>query len=194
MPFDEMMNDRVTLVKKDGRRFPDLPAAVQSSKILTLDPQVPIDDGDHFERSLPSGTVERYLIIDAGFHQAFHGIPAGYQSRVRKETAFTAPVNPTHVVYNVTGPNARVNVQSTDSSTNVVNVDTSALFVALREVVFQSIADAQARQRVESVLDGMESAVGTRAFSERYKEFMSVAADHMTVLAPFLPALSQLLL
>jgi hypothetical protein len=194
LPFSEMMNDRITLVKKDGRRFQNLPASVQSGKISTLDPQIPIDDGDHFERSLPSGTVEKYLILDAGFHQAFHGIPAGYQSKVRKETALMAPTGATHVVYNLTGPNARVNIQSTDSSTNVVNVETSALFVALRKVVSESIADDRARQQVASAIDGMESTVGTPSFSDRYKEFIGGAADHMTVLAPFLPALSQLLL
>ena len=31
-------------------------------------------------------------------------------------------------------------------------------------------------------------------FGEHYKEFIAVAADHMTLITPFLPALTQLLL
>lgn len=193
MPFSQLMNDRVTLVKKDGRRFEDLPASVQLGKIFTMNPAIPIEDGDHFERSLPGGTVERYLILDAGFHQKFHSIPAGYQSKVRKETALPNP-GTTHIVYNLTGPNARVNIQSTDASTNVVNVETSALFIALRKTISESIDDPNVSQTISRAVDGMEATVGTRSFSDRYKEFIGIAADHMSVFAPFLPALSQLLL
>ena len=39
----------------------------------------------------------------------------------------------------------------------------------------------------------MQAAAGTRSFVDRYKEFITLAADHVTVFAPFLPALTQLL-
>ena len=50
-----LMNDLVTLVKASGQRFENLPAAVQAGKIFTQDPTVPIEDGDTFERKIPSG-------------------------------------------------------------------------------------------------------------------------------------------
>jgi predicted nucleotide-binding protein len=86
MPFGDLLNDHVTLVKKDGRRFENLPAAVQSNLIFTNDAQIPIEDGDSFERQLPSGITERFSILDAGFMQEFHGMSAHYQSKVRKQT------------------------------------------------------------------------------------------------------------
>ena len=43
-------------------------------------------------------------------------------------------------------------------------------------------------------VDAMQSAVGTKTFAEHYKEFIAAAADHMELVAPFLPALTQLLL
>src|SRR2546422_9462054 len=55
MPLRDFLNDRVTLIKKDGRRFDNLPASVQSDNILTNDPKIPIEDGDSFERQTPSG-------------------------------------------------------------------------------------------------------------------------------------------
>ena len=41
------------------------------------------------------------------------------------------------------------------------------------------------------VVDAMQVSAGTRNFSERYKDFIALAADHVTVFAPFLPALTQ---
>ena len=62
----------MTLVKKDGKRFEDLPALVQSGLILTDNPEIPIEDGDQFERQLPSGIVDvLHSVVDSGFqHQA----------------------------------------------------------------------------------------------------------------------------
>lgn len=41
-----------------------------------------------------------------------------------------------------------------------------------------------------SLVDEMEDAQGTDRFRERYKEFVATAADHMTLLIPFLHALT----
>jgi hypothetical protein len=42
-------------------------------------------------------------------------------------------------------------------------------------------------------LDALKAAEGKPTFGERYREFVASAADHMTLLAPFLPALTALL-
>ena len=196
--FQSLMNDRVTLVKKDGKRFEDLPALVQSDLILTDNPEIPIEDGDQFERQLPSGIVDVYTVVDSGFQQRLHSMPAHYQSKVRKNTAVSPPrrrpsAGP-QVVYNLIGSNARVNIQSSDSSTNVVSVESAVLFDKLREAIQKYSLDSTVVQQLIKNVNAMESAVGTTTFGERYKEFVAVAADHMTLVAPFLPALKQLLL
>ena len=196
--FQSLKNDRVTLVKKDGQRFEHLPASVQAGLIWTFNPKIPIEDGDRFERQLPSGIVDVFTVLDSGFQQGLHGIPAHYESKVRKNTAESPPsprpaAGP-QVVYNLIGPNTRINIQSSDSSTNVVNVESADLFDNLREAIQKSSLDSTvARQLIQNV-KAMQSAVGTKTFGERYKEFIAVAADHMTLVAPFLPALKQLLL
>jgi hypothetical protein len=127
-PFFEMMTDRVTLVKQNGDRFPNLPAAVTSKgTILTSDPKLPIEDDDEFERALPSGVVERFIVLDAGFYPEYGGMPAGYSSSVMKSST-TAPISPQPLVehFNLIGANARVNFHSSDSSTNVVSAETRA--------------------------------------------------------------------
>jgi hypothetical protein len=39
----------------------------------------------------------------------------------------------------------------------------------------------------------MKEAAGKPSFKDRYKEFMAQAANHMTILTPFLPMLTNLL-
>lgn len=189
----EFMNDRVTLVKKTGQRIEDLLASVQSKLILTDNVKVPVEDGDTFERTLPSGVTESYEVLDAGFQQAFHGIPAHYQSKVQKRTAKVRGSSTQHTVYNLIGPNARVNIQSTDSSTNVVNVESTVLFDNLRGAIRTSISDSELRKALMVCVEAMEAAVGTRTFADPYKNFIALAADHISVFGPFLPALTQFL-
>jgi hypothetical protein len=191
--FKDLMTDRVTLVKKDGRRFENLSASVQSGKILTDNPKIPIEDGDEFERRLPSGIPEVFTVLDAGFQQGMPGMPSHYQSAVRKSTAVTPAAPQPHVVYNLVGANSRVNIQSSDSSTNVVNVESSVLFTNLRQAIQHSSLDSTVAQQLIESVNGMQSSAGTKTFGQRYKEFIGVAADHMTLIGPFLPALSQLL-
>lgn len=193
--FNVFMNDTVALVKRDGRRFDNLPASVQAGLIMTQNPNIPIEDGDTFERRLPTGVVESYTVLDAGYKAPFHGIPAHYQSKVQKGTAMPRPrATPHHVVYNLIGPNARVNIQSTDASTNVVNADASAVFDDLRRTVQQAIEDSSVSTELLQRIDGMQAAIGSPGFARRYKDFIAVAADHLTLLAPFLPALTQMLI
>ena len=191
--FKSLMNDRVTLVKKDGKRFEDLPALVQTGLILTDNPEIPIEDGDTFERKLPSGIVEVFVVLDAGFRQKLPGVHAGYQSKVEKSTARAKPPTTQHVVYNLIGPNTRVNIQSKDSSTNILNVEPADLFQNLRTTLGDSISDSELVARLVGHVDRMETAAGTKDFSDRYKEFIGSAAQHITLVGPFLPALTQFL-
>jgi hypothetical protein len=102
------------------------------------------------------------------------------------------PRQPQKITYVASGTNARVTVNSTDSSVNVINSDTSQLFDRLRERLGQ-IDDDVERQEIATAIDNMESAYGSDDFQSKYEEFMAILADHVTVFAPFLPALTNLL-
>jgi len=80
------MNDRVTLVKPDGRRFENIPAAVSLTNIETDDAELPIETGDHFEHVLANGLVENYVVLDGGFFSGLAGVPDHHQVPVRKES------------------------------------------------------------------------------------------------------------
>ncbi len=75
----------------------------------------------------------------------------------------------------------------------MVNVESNVLFQNLRDAVEASITDRDLKTRLVHQVDQMEAAAGTSGFAAEYKDFIGLAADHMTVFTPFLPALTQFL-
>lgn len=100
--------------------------------------------------------------------------------------------NPNVTTYNVAGPNARINVGSTDNSANVVLTDNSELFQQLRDVLTQ-IPDSAKRAAIASVVDDMEQSAGKPSFTQHYTRFISLAADHVGLFSALLPAVTALL-
>lgn len=96
------------------------------------------------------------------------------------------------VTINVSGVNARVNLSSTDNSTNTYSSTTSTVFEDLRTTVLQQVP-AEAQPALLERIVQMEQSIGKPTFISRYNDFIQQAANHITVLAPFLPALSALL-
>lgn len=116
MNLRSMCNDKITLINQDGRRHEDVPCVFSSKSIVIPDSSIPVTPGDTILRALPSGIVERYVVVDPGFHQKFHSISAHYQVKYRREGQGQAGA-PGYVIH-VTGANSRVNIGSTDNSTN----------------------------------------------------------------------------
>src|SRR5712691_10897373 len=85
MALGSLLGDIVTLIKRDGRRFDRIRASVQRNKIFTNDTNVPIEEGDIFERALPNGIMEQYTVLDAGYRQGSGSIESHYQSVVQKQ-------------------------------------------------------------------------------------------------------------
>ena len=83
-------------------------------------------------------------------------------------------------------------MNSTDNSVNITSVSGDELFVQLREAV-RSIGDDSERNGILSKLDQLEKAKDSGSFLHAYQSFIATVADHMTVFAPFIPALTQML-
>ena len=120
MSFDALLTDRVSILKTDGRRYDDIPASVQGRKIFINQAEPLIEPADLVVRKMSNGGEETFKVIDPGFHERFHGIPAGYQMIVEKLGLPEAKRSVQSITYNVTGKIARINHHSVDNSTNVV--------------------------------------------------------------------------
>ena len=96
-------------------------------------------------------------------------------------------------IYNLHGSHSRVNIQSNDRSVNVSSITEQQVFSGIREAVGQGVSDANERKVILEKLDALEKSVHSDDFVSKYKEFINIVADHMTIILPFLPALSQML-
>ncbi|MBL0937627.1 MAG: hypothetical protein IBJ03_01965 [Gemmatimonadaceae bacterium] len=189
MPFSGMMNDIVALVKQDGTVFPNIKSVVSGSSIVFDDVQIPLEEGDHLERKLPNGLKETYVVLDRGYYDKFHGIPAHYQAKVRKLTTIEVEriMRPGISIH---GDNSRVNINSTDRSSNLV-LNGSDVFEKLSQAIRERVAAESERDSLLVAIEGMRSSNQQDEFLAHYQRFIASAANHMTIIGPFLPALAK---
>lgn len=84
MSFEDMLNDKVRVMRSSGEEHKDISASVQKNKIFIMQSDILIEAGDFIERKMSNGGVELYEVVDPGFHEGSGGIPAGYQMIVKK--------------------------------------------------------------------------------------------------------------
>ena len=148
MSFGAIPKEPVTLMKKDGTIFrSDIPAVVSDGQIRTFVTDLRIEVGDHILRQLPNGLLEDYIVDEPRYNNGIGPIPANYAVKVHRSDAPTAP--PHTIIANLNGPNARMNVNSTDNSSNTVVYQAQDLtkladeFLRLREALLTRAQSAE---------------------------------------------------
>jgi len=149
---------------------------------------VVVHPGDEIRRELPNGTEEAFTVINPVFYDAHFG--PHFQIKVRRKGMFPAHAGGNYNV-SVTGSNARVNIGSHDQSTNVVVGD---IFGDICDALKSAIKDEEQLDSLLLATAEMRHEQGNReGFLPAYQKFISLAAEHMTVIAPFLPALAGMI-
>lgn len=82
MPFEQMMRDTLSLLKRNGVRTEGIQGSVQKNKIFIHRSDIAIEKGDLLIRSMPHGGTEEYIVIEPNFRMGIGNIPAGYQAEV----------------------------------------------------------------------------------------------------------------
>ena len=108
--------------------------------------------------------------------------------RVLGNDAFV--VNNIKQQYNISDTD-KVNIHSTDNSTTY---QISANDLSVLETIRTLAQDLDNSAEIIAALDQMQNNVGKKSFAEKYNNFIQSIANHMTVFAPFIPALSSMLL
>lgn len=80
--------EKARLLKQDSSVIDDVEALFDSGTVFVDNALVCIEDGDTFERTLPNGVKEYYLVLDSSFFSGSPGIPAHYQVKVEKQTPY----------------------------------------------------------------------------------------------------------
>lgn len=158
MTISDLLNDNVTLLKKNGERIDGIKASVKSKKIFINRSDILIETGDLIQRKMSNGGEETYEVIDPGFRESSGGIEAHYLMTHRKLGLPEAKAAVQSITYNISGPNARVNNQSIDNSTNIANInpDVSEHISMLRQEVDRLLSDQEQQSALE-VIDAIEN-------------------------------------
>ncbi len=195
--LERSLNDIVRLIKPDGQQFEDIKARVSNKDIIYIyDVSLPIEEGDTIERVLSNGLVEKYLVLDRGYQKAppqFRTVNDHYSVKVRKLTTIEIERPATTTIYHLHGHNSRVNIHSHDESHNVVNLSSGDLFERIKAMIESNVKDEEQKQEIITSIEEMKETKDTRTFTEKYRDFISLSADYLGLLAPFMPALAQLL-
>jgi len=89
-------------------------------------------------------------------------------------------------------PHSRIYMQSQDHSLNLnEEVTPEGVFTELRTIIGHQIKEEKKRDDFLAKVQEMESSKGSAGFASKYKEFIALAANHMTLFAPILPSLTR---
>jgi hypothetical protein len=190
--FENFPKSELKIVSPEGTIRSVENGLVDSKQIIIPNKKAVIYAGDEIRRKLPNGTEEAFEVVDPVYFDGLHGaIPAHFQVKIRRKGAFPAGKGG-NFTFNVSGPNARVNIGSQDHSQNIAAGN--SVFVELREKVQSTLTDPEERSHLLSLIENMEKSVDNRsAFATAYQNFISSAANHMTLIAPFLLAITNFL-
>lgn len=189
--FDRFMNSKIKLIKQNGSVVDNIKASIQDGRIFVNRSDIIFDEGDTINRILSNGKVENYTIISATFYENFGGIPAHYELKVHKNVAGQEKIaKATSITVNASG-NAKINIDSVDNSITNTYSNDSKLFEDLLNIISKNIED---NKSIIKLVEEMRDNVSNKeVFKIKYSEFIQSVANHITVVAPFIPYLTKLL-
>ena len=101
---------------------------------------------------------------------------------------------PPSITYSITAESITGPIQQgSHHSTQAVAVSGDTLLTKLESTIQTEIGEPEVQKELLALVKGLQETQGTPEFLGLYQRFMSSAANHMTVFAPFLPALAQLI-
>lgn len=179
--------DDIDVVTPEGHVRCKVKGYISPKSIIVEDVKADIEIGDEIRRVLPNGKEEVFIVEDPVYHGS---TPFGpfYDIKISKRGAFAKKTGG-HYNINVNGVNARVNIESRDYSSNFIS--NQSVFNELKDCL--SKINEEERLALYSAIDEMESAKDKNGFLKGYNAFISSAASHMTLIAPMIPSLTDIL-
>lgn len=180
--------EQITIVAPDGSIRCQVRAYFAGNIFIIDDMKADLEPGDELRRVLPNGKDDVYKVDDPKLFDTGH-MPAHYQVKVSRKGSFAHQTG--GYLVNVSGANARVNIGSTDNSTNIVQ--TGNIFADMRQAIDAKVADPTRKAEIIAAINEAEAAKGSSGFLQAYQKVIGIAADHLGLLSPFLPALTAML-
>ena len=179
MPYLEIENDLVVLL--DTRL-----AAIKN--ILRRSIEVNDKTGHNYTQTALVQFDQRYKSVESKYKNEIGIYCAALTAKVADKEANRMSPN---ITYNFHGNSPRININSQDYSINISN--SKIVFDEIRKTIESEIQDENLKRDLQNKVAEMEQSVGKNTFLPKYSEFVALAANHVTVFAPLLPALTQFL-
>ena len=189
-PFKSFPHSKFDVVAPDGTVRSSGNGIFTGKQVVVFDPSLQVIPGDEIRRGLPNGMEEGFEVRDPKFFDVFQGLDPHFQIDVRRKGMFEFGQGGNYTIH-VSGPNARVNLNSTDNSTNIAS--NGDVFGDLAAAVQNGVPEEQGRLAIIQAIAAMKEQAGRTGFGQAYRDFMGLAADHLGVILPFLPALAGML-
>jgi hypothetical protein len=177
----------IEVIAPDGKVRCQVKGYYAGTQFAIDDMRADVQVGDEIRRILPNGNDDVFLVVDPKFYTGAFG--PHYQIKITRKGAFS-PHTGGHYVH-VTGANSRVNVNSTDNSTNITT--RGSVFNEIRKAVRRDISDDAVRSEIERQIVGLENAKNKIDFTTGLQGLMADAGKFVSVLSPFLAGLTQVL-
>ena len=158
---------------------------LEESGLIDTGPMVPFDNPPHSQVFVVGLWTKREFayLTEKGYKTA-------QKRRTREKSRGSANVNVTisggHFHQSPIGLGDHVN-QSV-----CAEYGSMSIFGDLNRVIRQSDVGEPDRQKLIAAIAAMEKAQSTVSFRDRYREFIALAADYMTLVGPYVPALAAL--
>lgn len=188
--FEDFPHSDFEVVSPQGQVRATGSGIFADNTIVVFDDKLLVFAGDEIRRSLPNGADEAFTVLDPQFYPETFGVEPHYQIEVRRKGTFPHHSGG-HFNITVSGENSRVNIGSTDNSTNVVN--NSGVFTDLINAIESGVGNADKKAILVEAVKDMERANGTGGFAAAYAKFMGLAADHIGVITPFVGPLAAMI-
>lgn len=191
-PFNSLMRDTISIIKKNGQILNNIKASVQKNKIYINDGKLEIEENDIVIRILPSGIVEEYIILDIGFHKGFGSIPDNYQMTVKKKNIMEIENNKNSFNF-IADNGAQVYINSEDNSVNIEldNQLFSNLISELKSIDRDLISDELKADLIKDVKE-LESIKNNKAkFGMKFTEFIGKTGSIIQIISPYIELLSK---
>lgn len=180
--FDEYYK-KVLIIKPNGQKI-ETRAWIQSQLIFLQDINVPIQAGDHLERTRINGITDRYVItaVDVYEDGPLQHIEAKYQNIGCQQKEEKKSVNISGGIHA-----ERVYIDSVDNSYNVIdNLDPRF------EELKKAVSSQPNAEEIIKLIDKLMTSKDKKTFTEKLGTFLATTSSCIDVVKPFLPWLTSL--
>lgn len=176
-----------TLLKSNGKEIKDVKGDIQKKKVFVKDANIPIEADDFIIQELPNGNIEKRKVVSVYSTGKNQYASAAYECDL--EVIGQQTKNTNQIVYNIHNAD-KVNINSNDNSTNNTTITPNEVFDKIQDIIKTQIDN---NENLLKSLEDLKSSKGKPSFTHKYQAFINAAASHMTLIAPFIPALTQMM-